>query len=66
MKKVDILTPIGILIGLLVVTMAIYTITGLSGVVLFIQLASVFIVFGGIMAALLVNFSWQELKRLPA
>ncbi|GAK10260.1 flagellar motor protein MotP [Geomicrobium sp. JCM 19038] len=65
-RKFDILTPIGLLAGLIVVTLAIYSITGLDGIVLFIQLASIFIVVGGVFAALLVNFTWEDLKRLPS
>ncbi|WP_091582108.1 flagellar motor protein MotP [Alteribacillus bidgolensis] len=65
MKKFDILTPIGILIGISTLLFAVFTNAGMGSVVFFIQLASFLIVFGGIAAALLINFSSQEMKALP-
>ncbi|SDI78827.1 MotA/TolQ/ExbB proton channel family protein [Natribacillus halophilus] len=65
MKKLDMLTPVGLILGLVVVGSAIYLNAGTDAVILFMQLASVFIVFGGVAAALLVNFSGKELMRLP-
>ncbi|WP_158736686.1 flagellar motor protein MotP [Alteribacillus sp. YIM 98480] len=65
MKKFDILTPIGILVGISTLLFAVFTNAGMGSVVFFIQLASFLIVFGGIAAALLINFSSQEMKALP-
>ncbi|AXF55992.1 MotA/TolQ/ExbB proton channel family protein [Salicibibacter kimchii] len=65
MKKLDLFTPLGLIFGLFVVGMAIYFNAGTDAVLLFMQLASVSIVFGGVAAALLVNFSAQELKKFP-
>nr|WP_221434217.1 MotA/TolQ/ExbB proton channel family protein [Geomicrobium halophilum] len=59
------LTPVGLILGLVVVGLAIYFNAGIDAVVLFIQLSSVFIVIGGVAAALLINFSTKELRRLP-
>lgn len=65
MKKLDILTPIGIVLGLIMVMFAIATNSGISGAVYFIQAASIFVVFGGLTAAILINFSMAEVKLLP-
>ncbi|MDG5787029.1 flagellar motor protein MotP [Evansella sp. AB-P1] len=66
MKKLDLLTPIGILIGLTMVLVAIYTSTiGTGGIGNFFQWASVFIVLGGLSAAILINFTLDDLKTLP-
>ncbi|QQK77351.1 flagellar motor protein MotP [Salicibibacter cibarius] len=65
MKKLDLFTPIGLILGLVVVGLAIYFNAGIDAVSLFMQLASVFIVFGGVSAALLVNFSARDLKKFP-
>jgi chemotaxis protein MotA len=62
MKRLDVLTPIGIFLGLTVTVLGIYTSGGLIGIVTFYDLASVFIVLGGIIAALLINFSFNEIK----
>lgn len=65
MKKFDKLTPIGIIFGLIMVMFAIASNSGLGGVVYFVQLASIVVVFGGLTAALLINFSLPEIKLLP-
>ncbi len=63
MKRFDKLTPIGIFLGLTMIMFAIYsTSNSFSGVMYFIQLSSIFIVFGGLLAALLINFSMKEIK----
>lgn len=66
LKKLDLFTPIGLILGLVVVGLAIYFNAGMDAVLLFMQLASVSIVFGGVAAALLVNFTGRELRKLPA
>ncbi|SFF05082.1 chemotaxis protein MotA [Alteribacillus iranensis] len=64
-KKIDMLTPIGIIVGLSTILFAVFINAGLGSVVFFIQIASFFIVVGGISAAMLINFSAQEMKLLP-
>ncbi|RSL32923.1 flagellar motor protein MotP [Salibacterium salarium] len=65
MKKFDIMTPIGIVVGIVTLLFAVFTNAGLGSVVFFIQVASMSIVLGGVIAALLVGFSGQELKLIP-
>ncbi|SDZ28707.1 chemotaxis protein MotA [Evansella caseinilytica] len=66
MKKLDLLTPIGIFLGLTMVMLAVYSNSiGAGGLASFFQLSSIFVVFGGLTAALLINFSLQDLKMLP-
>ncbi|SES35309.1 flagellar motor protein MotP [Salipaludibacillus aurantiacus] len=66
MKKIDLLTPIGIFIGLTALLAAIYTNAAGSGELTdFIQVASMFIVLGGLTAAMLINFSISNLRVLP-
>lgn len=65
MRKFDILTPVGILVGISTLLFAIFTNAGMASVVFFVQLASFLIVFGGITAALLINFSSKEMKAMP-
>ncbi|MFN7250620.1 MAG: flagellar motor protein MotP [Anaerobacillus sp.] len=66
MKRTDLLTPIGIFLGLTMVMFAIYSSSNsLSGVFYFIQAASIFVVFGGLIAALLINFTIPEIKLVP-
>ncbi|MCA1056877.1 flagellar motor protein MotP [Rossellomorea aquimaris] len=64
MKKLDVLTPIGVVVGFLFVAFAIMTNEGLSGFGSFVDLPSIFIVIGGLIAAMLVSFSLKELKHL--
>ncbi|WP_216828967.1 flagellar motor protein MotP [Alkalihalobacterium elongatum] len=65
MKKFDILTVIGIFVGISVLLLAIFSNSGPSGVVFFIQIASILIVFGGTLAATVINFTIAEIKVLP-
>ncbi|NQD66040.1 flagellar motor protein MotP [Bacillus haikouensis] len=64
MKKLDVLTPIGVVVGFLFVAFAIMSNAGLSGFGSFVDLPSIFIVIGGLIAAMLVSFSLKELKHL--
>ncbi|MBO8156506.1 MAG: flagellar motor protein MotP [Bacillaceae bacterium] len=64
MKRSDILTPIGIFLGSTMILLGIYTNGGLGGAALFIQISSVIIVLGGLIAALLINFNLDEMKLL--
>ncbi|WP_100373794.1 flagellar motor protein MotP [Bacillus sp. FJAT-45037] len=65
MKKFDILMPIGVFLGITVLLLAVFSNSGPSGLVFFIQIASVLIVFGGLIAALIITFSFSELKTVP-
>jgi chemotaxis protein MotA len=60
-SSIDFSTPIGWILGMTVVIIAIYTNAQLDGVIFFIQLASIMIVGGGLAAAILVNFSLSEI-----
>ncbi|MDT9024993.1 flagellar motor protein MotP [Rossellomorea yichunensis] len=64
MKKLDVLTPIGVVVGFLFVAFAIITNAGITGFSSFIDLPSMFVVIGGLVAAMLVSFSIKELKQL--
>ncbi|WP_026671646.1 flagellar motor protein MotP [Alkalihalobacterium bogoriense] len=65
MKKFDSLTLVGIVLGFIVLMLAVLSNSGISGVIYFIQVASILIVFGGTVAATLINFSWADVKTLP-
>lgn len=62
MTKKDLLTPIGITIGFAMVMFGIMANAGFGGFTSFIQVSSIFIVLGGLVAALLVNFNMSEVK----
>ncbi|OMP67436.1 flagellar motor protein MotP [Domibacillus epiphyticus] len=63
MKKLDMLTPIGIAIGLTLVAFAVISTSGTSGFASFVDFASFIIVIGGVTAALLINFTLKDIKR---
>ncbi|MBU8905215.1 flagellar motor protein MotP [Desertibacillus haloalkaliphilus] len=66
MKKFDILTPVGIFVGVTVILFAVYFSSSEDGgLAAFIQVSSIMIVLGGLAAALLINFSMVELKLVP-
>ncbi|KGX89397.1 flagellar motor protein MotP [Pontibacillus halophilus JSM 076056 = DSM 19796] len=62
MKRNDLLTPIGIVIGLLMIFFGIFSNSGIGGFVSFVQVSSIVIVIGGLAAAMLINFNLKELK----
>ncbi|WP_182201109.1 flagellar motor protein MotP [Paraliobacillus salinarum] len=62
MKKRDILTPIGITLGFIMIAFGIVSSGGTSGFVSFVQVSSVVIVLGGLAAALLINFNMEQIK----
>lgn len=62
MKKVDLLTPLGVLLGLAAITIAVTQIADLEKAVGFISLASFITVIGGVTASVLVHFSLAQLK----
>lgn len=65
MKKFDILTPIGVFLGITVLLLAVFSNSGPSGLIFFIQIASILIVLGGLIAALIITFSLPDLKMVP-
>ena len=62
MGKRDILTPIGITIGFIMIMLAILSNGGREGINNFVDIASLFIVIGGIVGSLLINFKYEQLK----
>lgn len=62
MKKIDILTPIGIIVGFIAISIAVLNVAGFDGAIGFISIAALFTVFGGLIASLLVNYSIREIK----
>ncbi|ENH95785.1 flagellar motor protein MotP [Gracilibacillus halophilus YIM-C55.5] len=62
MSKRDLFTPIGITVGFIMIMFGIISSGGLGGFGAFFQLSSIFIVLGGLFAALLVNFNIQQMK----
>lgn len=64
MKKFDALTPIGIVIGFILLAFAIITSGGVEGFTSFLHLPSVLIVFGGLTAALLISFPFKDIKHM--
>lgn len=62
MRRNDLLTPIGIFIGATMIMFGIFSSGGLTGVVSFVQISSIVIVLGGLVAAILINFNLDEIK----
>ena len=62
MSKRDILTPIGITLGFIMIMMAILTSGGKEGSTSFLDVSSIFIVIGGLIASMLINFKMEEIK----
>lgn len=62
MSKRDILTPIGITIGFMMISAAILSSGGREGFVTFVDISSVFIVIGGLIGSLLINFKFEQIK----
>lgn len=62
MKKRDILTPIGITVGFVMISAAIFSSGGREGFITFVDLASVLIVIGGLIGSLLINFKFEQVK----
>ncbi|SDK43944.1 flagellar motor protein MotP [Sediminibacillus albus] len=62
MKKRDILTPIGITLGFVMLMFGILASGGSGGFSSFVQVSSILIVIGGLAAAILINFNLEQLK----
>ncbi|CAM3855964.1 flagellar motor protein MotP [Alkalicoccus chagannorensis] len=66
MKRTDLLTPLGIFIGMTAMIAAVYlNAAGQGELTDFLQVTSVLIVLGGLSAALFINFSLEDMKMLP-
>src|SRR5690625_1716288 len=61
MKKRDLLTPIGITLGLIMIMIAIIA-KGGDNAASFMDVSSIFIVIGGLIASLLINFKMDHIK----
>jgi chemotaxis protein MotA len=64
MKRFDILTPIGIIVGLLMLVFGIMENGGIAGFLSFIDPASILIVSGGVIAGLLISFPLKDMKHM--
>lgn len=62
MRKRDILTPIGITFGFIMIMLAISSGGGTEGAAQFLDITSVFIVIGGLIASMLINFKMEQIK----
>lgn len=64
MKKLDVLTPIGLSIGVIMLLFGIVYNGGISGLLSFVDPASLLIVIGGLLSGLLVSFSLKDIKQM--
>src|SRR5699024_12719948 len=62
MKKRDLLTPIGITVGFIMISAAILWSGGREGFITFVDITSVLIVIGGLVGSLLINFKFEQIK----
>ncbi|MGJ9457238.1 flagellar motor protein MotP [Oceanobacillus sp. CF4.6] len=66
MRKRDILTPVGITLGFIMIMLAILTKSGTGGIASFADIPSIFIVIGGLIASMLITFKMEQLKLTSA
>lgn len=64
MRKRDILTPIGITLGFMMIMLAIVSKDGTGAATSFFDISSIFIVIGGLIASLLINFKMEQIKLM--
>lgn len=62
MRKRDLLTPIGITIGFIMIMLAIISGSGGEGVTSFVDITSIFIVIGGLTGSMLITFKLEQIK----
>lgn len=62
MRKRDLLTPIGITLGFVMIMLAITGKEGSQGLTRFVDISSIFIVIGGVIASMFINFKMDQLK----
>ncbi|MCP3762460.1 hypothetical protein NLX67_08655 [Domibacillus sp. A3M-37] len=60
MKKQDMLTPVGMAVGLTLVAFAVISNSGTSWFASFVDFASFLIVIGGVTSALLIKFPFMD------
>ncbi|QFT90223.1 Chemotaxis protein PomA [Bacillus sp. THAF10] len=65
MKKKDLLTPIGLVLGFAMIMFGIINNSGIMGATSFIDFPSLLIVLGGTIGALLITFNMKEMQVLP-
>lgn len=66
MKRFDYLTPVGFVLGTIIIVIGIISGSGVSGFRSFLDLTSFFIVTGGLCAAVFISFPPRELKKAPS
>ncbi|WP_342490163.1 flagellar motor protein MotP [Bacillus sp. FSL R5-0443] len=66
MKRFDYLTPVGFMLGCIIVAIGILSGTGLAGISSFLDLTSFLIVTGGLAAAIFISFPPRDLKKTPS
>jgi len=66
MRKRDILTPIGITIGFMMIMLGILTNNGTQGLASFADITSIFIVIGGLIASMLITFKKEQIQLTGA
>jgi len=64
MKKLDVLTPIGLIVGILVFVFGVLYGNDLESFLMFIDIPSMIIVLGGLTAALFISFPLHEMKNM--
>ncbi len=64
MRRFDVLTPLGLIVGFAMLIFGIFSNGGVAGFLSFIDGASMLVVFGGLIGALLVSFPLKEIKHM--
>lgn len=62
MRKRDLLTPIGITLGFIMISVAILAKGGTQDFISFMDVSSFFIVIGGLIASMLITFKMEQIK----
>lgn len=62
MRKRDLLTPIGITFGFIMIILAIVSTSGGEGAGSFVDISSIFLVLGGLIASILIAFKREHIK----
>lgn len=62
MKKRDLLTPIGITLGFIMIMLAVVSDSGAEGFRSFLDISSIFIVIGGLIGSMLITFKTEQIK----
>ncbi|ASV68661.1 flagellar motor protein MotP [Cytobacillus kochii] len=63
MRKLDKLTPVGLMVGVIMIIFGIVASGGWTGVKYFFDFSSIFIVIGGIVAGLFISFQMKDLRK---